>query len=54
MKSIGLLGGTSWESTISEHRHINEAVARRFIAHAGPSAQGQPLQPSVCALRKIA
>lgn len=30
MKTIGLLGGMSWESTIPYYRHINEAVRERF------------------------
>ena len=35
MKTIGLLGGMSWESTIPYYRHINEAVrARRGGLHS--------------------
>ncbi len=30
MKTIGLLGGMSWESTIPYYRHINEAVKARL------------------------
>ena len=30
MKTIGLLGGMSWESTLPYYRHINEAVRERL------------------------
>ena len=30
VKTIGLIGGMSWESTIPYYRHINEAVKRRL------------------------
>ena len=30
MKTIGLIGGMSWESTIPYYRHINEAVKQRL------------------------
>ena len=30
MKTIGLIGGMSWESTIPYYRHINETVKRRL------------------------
>ena len=30
MKTIGLLGGMSWESTVPYYRLINQAVARRL------------------------
>ncbi len=30
MKTIGLLGGMSWESTAAYYRHINEAVRQRL------------------------
>ena len=30
MKTIGLIGGMSWESTVSYYRHINEGVKARL------------------------
>lgn len=30
MKTIGLLGGMSWESTLPYYRHVNEAVKVRL------------------------
>ena len=30
MKTIGLLGGMSWESTVPYYRQINEAVKARL------------------------
>src|SRR3546814_89290 len=30
MKTIGLIGGMSWESTVPYYRHINEAVKGRL------------------------
>ncbi len=30
LRTIGLLGGMSWESTLPYYRLINEAVARRL------------------------
>lgn len=30
MKTIGLIGGMSWESTVPYYRHINEAVKQRL------------------------
>ncbi|GKX56112.1 racemase [Leminorella grimontii] len=30
MKTIGLIGGMSWESTIPYYRHINETIKRRL------------------------
>jgi aspartate racemase len=30
MKVIGLIGGMSWESTVSYYRHINEAIKERL------------------------
>ena len=30
MKTIGLVGGMSWESTVSYYRLINEAVKERL------------------------
>lgn len=30
MKTIGLIGGMSWESTVPYYRHINEAVKDRL------------------------
>lgn len=34
MKTIGLIGGTSWHSTITYYRIINETVAKRLGGHA--------------------
>ncbi len=30
MKTIGLIGGTGWESTVPYHRRINELVSERL------------------------
>ncbi|HEY9572200.1 MAG TPA: aspartate racemase, partial [Pusillimonas sp.] len=30
MKTIGLIGGMSWESTIPYYRQINEAIKQRL------------------------
>ncbi|WP_308445380.1 hypothetical protein [uncultured Deefgea sp.] len=30
MKTIGLIGGMSWESTIPYYRHINQAIKHRL------------------------
>jgi len=34
MKTIGLIGGTSWHSTITYYRVINETVAKKLGGHA--------------------
>ncbi|MDT0690949.1 amino acid racemase [Salegentibacter sp. F188] len=36
MKKIGLIGGTSWHSTIVYYRLINEMVGEKIGAHANP------------------
>lgn len=36
MKSLGLIGGTSWHSTIEYYRHINEAVNEHFGNNTNP------------------
>lgn len=35
MQTMGLIGGTSWESTVTYYRVINEEIARR------PGASGR-------------
>lgn len=36
MRTIGLIGGTSWHSTIVYYRLINELAAKKIGAHANP------------------
>lgn len=52
MKTIGLVGGMSWESSIEYYRHMNEAVKARpgglhsakYIMHSVDLAEIEPLQ----------
>jgi aspartate/glutamate racemase len=37
MKTIGLLGGMSWESTIPYYRLINEGVKENWVACTPPA-----------------
>ena len=41
MKTIGLIGGMSWESSLEYYRLVNERVKeRRFPTHATDQADG--------------
>ncbi len=33
MKTIGLLGGTSWESTVYYYKYLNEGIRKRLGSH---------------------
>jgi aspartate racemase len=53
MRTIGLLGGMSWESTAVYYRHLNEEVRRRFGGLASADVLVRSLDfESVVALQK--